>query len=243
MQLFLTEWVGKNNEISLSDERVFHQMKTVLRAKEWTEFFVQKNSDEQNVVRMKVRIKTFDEKKNIVAEIVSEEEKKNNEKNIKICLAMPNKFDKCELMTQKLSEIWVTEIVFWVAERSQIRELNQQKLDRLKKIAIEAVEQSRGWKIPVISFEKNCVFQLSEEKNFCCIFDAGDQSFSTLEISGEMSNVEKIIWIVWPEWGFSPKDYENFPKNAKIVNLGERILRMETAAIVGSRLLKNLSRW
>lgn len=42
------------------------------------------------------------------------------------------------------------EICFWVSERSVIKVWNEKKEERLRKIAKEAVEQSRGWKIPKI---------------------------------------------------------------------------------------------
>ncbi len=242
MQLFLTDWVEKNNEIFISDDRVSHQMKTVLRAKEWTEFFVQKSSDE-SALRMKVRLKNFDDKKTIIAGIVSQEGQKNEIKSLEMYVAMPNKFDKCELIVQKLAEIWVSKIVFWVAERSQIRELSEQKLERLEKIAVEAVEQSRGWQIPRLSFEKNFSSDGFKKTDFFCVFDAGEKSVNPFDLWKILWDSEKIVWVVGPEGGLSPKDYELFGWKERVVSLGGTILRMETAAIVGWRLLRNLSRW
>ena len=75
-------------------------------------------------------------------------------------VAMPNKREKVELIIQKLSEIGVDEIFFRPAERSVITQRNEKKVDRLQKIAKEAVEQSRGRKIPNIVWcerVKECV--------------------------------------------------------------------------------------
>jgi RsmE family RNA methyltransferase len=58
-------------------------------------------------------------------------------------IAMPNKWEKAELIVQKLTEIGVENIYFWVAEHSIIRQRNNKKTERLNKISQEAVEQSR----------------------------------------------------------------------------------------------------
>jgi len=65
---------------------------------------------------------------------------------------MPNKWDKAELIAQKLSEIGISEIIFWPSERSVLKEWNSKKEERLQKIIKEAVEQSRGRKLPKLIF-------------------------------------------------------------------------------------------
>lgn len=64
---------------------------------------------------------------------------------------MPNKREKAELIVQKLSEIGINEILFRPAERSVIKQRNEKKAERLRKIAKEAVEQSRGRQLPKIA--------------------------------------------------------------------------------------------
>jgi RsmE family RNA methyltransferase len=71
---------------------------------------------------------------------------------ITLCIAMPNKREKAELIVQKLCEIGIAHITFWPAERSIIKQWNEKKAERLRKIAKEAIEQSRGWFFPEISF-------------------------------------------------------------------------------------------
>jgi 16S rRNA (uracil1498-N3)-methyltransferase len=56
---------------------------------------------------------------------------------------MPNKWDKAEIIVQKLTEIGINHIVFWPSERSVIKETNKNKIERLEKISKEALEQSR----------------------------------------------------------------------------------------------------
>ncbi|HCB51694.1 TPA: hypothetical protein DEP21_03930 [Patescibacteria group bacterium] len=58
-------------------------------------------------------------------------------------VAMSNKWDKIELITQKLTEIGIAKILFRPGERSVIKERNKNKAIRLQKIVKEATEQSR----------------------------------------------------------------------------------------------------
>lgn len=67
-------------------------------------------------------------------------------------VAMPNKWDKVELIVQKLTECGLDQIIFWPSERSVIKERSPKKEERLHKIIKEAVEQSRGRKIPELLF-------------------------------------------------------------------------------------------
>lgn len=61
---------------------------------------------------------------------------------VRMLVAMPNRWDKAELIVQKLSEIGVACIGFWPAHRSVIKQNNHAKMERLSKIAQEATEQS-----------------------------------------------------------------------------------------------------
>lgn len=63
-----------------------------------------------------------------------------------------------ELIVQKCCEIGIEKIVFFVADRSQVREIPDKKKSRLEKINIEATEQS-GRNIPMeIMFEEEPVY-------------------------------------------------------------------------------------
>ena len=150
-------------------------------------------------------------------------------------IAMPNKREKAELIVQKLTEIWIQNIYFWVSEHSIIHQWNEKKAERLNKISHEAVEQSRWIQLPEIMF-------LSEKEllNFVSWKDviiANMHGLPYPQLNKKLSN--NICGIIWPEWGFSDKDLSLF-KNANIVDLWANVLRMETASIVLARLLKNM---
>jgi RsmE family RNA methyltransferase len=66
--------------------------------------------------------------------------------------ACPNKLSKFEVIVQKCCEVGYSKIVFFESERSQKFVLSDNKKERLNKIAIEAIEQCGGNKIPEIEY-------------------------------------------------------------------------------------------
>ena len=129
------------------------QLRKVLRIQKWDKICIQ-YSEKDITTRLEVSIfDRTDQKFN--AEIVSSKDFELDEKNISMLIAMPNKREKAELIVQKLTEIWVQNIYFWVSEHSIIRQRNNKKSERLDKISREAVEQSRWIQIPEIKFVKS----------------------------------------------------------------------------------------
>lgn len=152
-------------------------------------------------------------------------------------VAMPNKWDKAELIVQKLSEIGIDKIIFWLSERSVIKERNDKKEERLQKIIKEAVEQSRGRKLPELQFTTDIATYIKNIDNTeVIVFDKNEQEAPQ---GNRVKSTKNIVWIIWPEWGFTAKDYQQFEAyHPQIIGLWDNVLRMETAAIIGSRLLK-----
>ncbi len=228
MQLFVTDFKQNWDKIIISNPEILEQTRKVLRMKIWDKFFVQKENK-----RYQLEISSWD-KFSITGKILETilQTKDVSNKNTWIVVAMPNKWSKAELIVQKLSEIWVDEIYFRPSERSVLKDWNNKKWERLQKISQEAVEQSRWWKLPKIEFVKN-IFPVLQNKKII-VFDMVDQ-----KVIPSYDSQANIIWIVWPEWWFTQKDYENFWKNFDLISLGDTVLRMETASIVWAWLLRN----
>ena len=209
------------------------QLRRVLRIKKWDKICIQ-YSDNNWTTRHELSINDWTDK-DLTGEIISSQTFSFPEKNISMLIAMPNKREKSELIVQKLTEIWVQNIYFWVSEHSIIRQWNEKKAERLDKISHEAVEQSRWTQLPEIKF-------LSEKEliNFVSWKEVIIANMNWLPFSQTTKNLSNnICGIIWPEWWFSDKDLSLF-KNANIVDLWANVLRMETASIVLARLLKNM---
>ena len=228
MQLFITEFEKKWESIKISDIEILSQIRKVLRMKIWDEFFVQNEN-----IRYKLQITDRDDK-NIFWNIIDTIKYSEPIDNSWIAIAMSNKRDKMETIVQKLSEIWIKHIYFWPSERSITRERNEKKLERINKIAKEAIEQSRWRFLPEIKFEKN-ISWIIKWKNIV-IFDKCENKI----YPNIVTEKQPILWIVWPEWWLTDNDYKTFWDKIKTVSLWDTVLRTETASIIAARTIKNI---
>ena len=223
-----------NNLELFSMPELLSQLRKVLRIKKWDKICIQ-FSDKNWTMRYELSIQDWTDK-DLSGEIISSQTFSFPEKNISMLIAMPNKREKAELIVQKLTEIWVENIYFWVSEHSIIRQRNEKKAERLDKISREATEQSRWIQIPEIKFLKS----ENELKNFVDWKDVIIANMNWLPF-WDLSKIESndLCGVIWPEGWFSPKDLKLFDW-AKIIDLWENVLRMETASIVLWWLLKNI---
>ena len=222
----------KNVEVFPVPELI-SQLRKVLRIQNWDKICIQ-YSDNGKTTRFELSILDWTDK-NLEAEIISSKDFELYENNVSMLIAMPNKREKAELIVQKLTEIWVQNIYFWVSEHSIIRQWNDKKAERLDKISREAVEQSRWIQFPVIKFVKS----ENELKEIVGWKDVIIANMNWLPYWEVIKNASwNLCWVIWPEWWFSEKDLRLF-ESAKIIDLWENVLRMETASIVLWWFLKN----
>ena len=210
------------------------QLRKVLRTKKWDKICVQYPSKEWTI-RYEISIQDWTDK-DLTGEIISSQTFSFPEKKVSMLIAMPNKREKAELIVQKLTEIWVRKIYFWVSEHSIIRQQNEKKTERLDKISHEAVEQSLWIQLPEIKFLKS-ENELKDFVSWKNIIIANMNWLPYWELAKIESN--DLYGVIWPEGWFSEKDLKLFD-NAKIVDLWKNVLRMETASIVLWWLLKNM---
>ncbi|MEI6774969.1 MAG: RsmE family RNA methyltransferase [bacterium] len=142
MQLFVTEYKKNDTTIIITDSNLLSQLRKVLRASIGDIIWVQSPEPAVQKTRYEIRIEVWDNKM-VEGTIVSTYHHTTTNAIKTMIVAMPNKWDKVELIVQKLTECGLDQIVFWPSERSIIREWNTKKEERLHKIIKEAVEQSR----------------------------------------------------------------------------------------------------
>ena len=156
------------------------------------------------------------------------EKLRNRENPVEIWLAFsPIKLNYSNFMIQKATELGVTKFIPIIFDRTIVRKMNQ---DRLKKIVVEACEQSNRINIPII--EKPQSLKNFLKLNQCNLI------FTDLNSSNKKINVSKltskpICIIIGPEGDFSPGERELILKNraVKPFTLSRNILRSDTAVI------------
>ena len=217
MQQYFTDRKIRSGEILDLNEEILHHLLKVLR------------KDDSYVFRLCDIDGTFyhahliNRKQCEVLEALDE----NNELSCDItCILSLIKSDHFELCVQKLTELGVSRIVPYQAYRSIVRYKDAKKLERIRKIAREAAEQSHRNYIPQICEVASLkdLEKYRSRNNYIC-YEA-EHDVAALECG------DSVTYIIGPEGGFDEKEYEKITEMGyKSVSLGKRILRAETAAI------------
>jgi 16S rRNA (uracil1498-N3)-methyltransferase len=158
--------------------------------------------------------------------------------NLQLYFGLSNR-EKVELILQKGTEIGVSTFCPYVSSRTIVRTTNlpEKKRVRWERIIREAAEQSNRGKLPILRATVDLAKGFSESKSsanqsLIAWAQADTQNDRLADII--IPQKEGVIAVfVGPEGGFS-EDEINLAKmmELQVVSLGDRILRMETAAII-----------
>ena len=154
---------------------------------------------------------------------------KDNEKNIWLAFA-PIKSNFFNFMIQKATELGVTKFVPIITDRTIVRKINY---ERIEKIIIEASEQSNRIKVPKVDKTQNLNLFLENNNNKINII-FGDLNTENQNLDPKIKKENKpICIIIGPEGDFTESEREqilNF-KDVQSLKINNNILRTETAAI------------
>lgn len=157
------------------------------------------------------------------------------------------KFDHMEWAIEKATELGVGRITPIVARRTEkhLAQAAAKRVERWRRIALEAAKQSRRTTIPEIVDPAPLTTALKTETSATRILlSETEQSTSLVSalIAREPQGEESIALAIGPEGGWTAEEMALFTNHAwQHVTLGPRILRAETAAIsaiaiVGSQI-------
>ncbi|OPJ63845.1 16S rRNA (uracil(1498)-N(3))-methyltransferase [Clostridium oryzae] len=170
----------------------------------------------------------------------------SNESNINITLfqGLP-KSTKMDFIVQKSTEIGVKKITPILTERvvNKVEIKEFKKVDRWRRIALEACKQSKRTTIPEIDEPMEFETLLNVLKGFDLIVvpyeNAEGFGIKKMCSAAERDNILNVAVIIGPEGGFEQSEIDKLTQlGAYIVTLGPRILRTETAGIITSAILQ-----
>lgn len=210
-----------------SDHPLYHQITRVLRARVgWEYLFFSWNGFESIIT-----VDTIDRKWCTYTILDTTKTLANPQKYLCIAQALPNKFEKLEYIVEKWVECGVSEFIFFPSKYSQIRHLDEKKVARLQKIAMEAVEQCGRSDLVSLSMLSDFP-QCSKGK--CIFLHTSEQTIPINEAVEHVEDEQGMTLFIGPEGGWSQEEATMFYQNpdALSVNLGSRVLRLETVTPV-----------
>ena len=139
----------------------------------------------------------------------------------------PIKSNYFNFMIQKATELGVTKFIPIIFDRTIVRKINK---ERLEKVIIEAAEQSNRINVPSIEEPQSLKDFLSNEKMDLIFTDLNSQN-KKIDLDKLTNNPTCVI--IGPEGDFSEEEREKILsfKGVQPIKINENILRSETAVI------------
>jgi 16S rRNA (uracil1498-N3)-methyltransferase len=202
------------------DKSQSHYLVKVMRIKESEVFsiFNQNGEWEAKVLKISKGIVEF--------KTIKQLRKKESSKELWLAFS-PIKSNYQNFMIQKATELGVTKFLPIIFDRTVVRKINN---ERLQKIVIEASEQSNRLNVPEIEKAQNL-------KNF---LNANSMDLIFTDLNSDNKKIDKlkltdkpICIIIGPEGDFSEAEREEILsfKGVQSLKINENILRSETAVI------------
>ena len=208
------------NMIGKLDRNQSHYLNKVMRIKE-NELFSLFNKEgewEAKILRISKNIVEF--------KITKQIRQKENIKELWLAFS-PIKSNYQNFMIQKATELGVTKFLPIIFDRTVVRKINS---ERLKKIVIEASEQSNRIHVPTIEPTQN-LNNFLKKKSMSLIFTDLNSDNKKIERSKLIN--KPICIIIGPEGDFSETERKRILsfKAVQSIKINENILRSETAVI------------
>ncbi len=224
-RFYINGQIGK--EVRIDDKELLHQWLKVFRLKASDRVIIFNGGDFEYEGYFKILAK------NEAALVIDKERKVKKPTDIELHIFQSIiKKDNFELIVEKCTEIGTAAFHPLISERSEKKDLN---LERLNKIAKEAVEQSGKTVLPKIFtpelLEKSILG--FDGELFALDFDGASLAETFTRNINKKNGV-----LIGPEGGWSDRERSLFKqKGIRSVSFGSQILRAETAAIAVSALL------
>ena len=216
-----------NNLTGTLDKSQSHYLNKVMRVKENEAFSLFNSSGEWEA-------KILNISKGVVEfNITKQLRQKENPKELWLAFS-PIKSNYFNFMIQKATELGVTKFIPIIFERTIVRKINK---ERLKKVIIEASEQSNRINVPDIEDPKSLDDFLNNNKVDLIFSDLNSEN---IKIDLKMVTDKPTCVIIGPEGDFSEEERAKILKFSGVqpLKINENILRSETAVISAISIIK-----
>ena len=219
IRLFFKESLGLNLTAKL-DKSQSHYVNKVMRVKVDEVFSLFNSSGEWEAKILSIS-------KNIVEfNITKQLRQKENPKELWLAFS-PIKSNYFNFMIQKATELGVTKFLPIIFDRTIVRKVNE---ERLEKVIIEAAEQSNRINVPTIERPQSLDLFLKDSKVDLIFTDLNTKN-RKIDLDQLTSNPTCVI--IGPEGDFSEEEREKILKFRRVqpIKINDNILRSETAVI------------
>ena len=238
-KFFVNQTQKEGDKIQIIGEDVNH-IKNVLRLQKKDKIQIGEKETQNNYL---CEILELTKEKVLVRIIQKIESEGESPIYIHILQGIP-KFEKMEMIIEKCTEIGVSEITPIQMQRSIVKldeKSIEKKITRWRKIAEVASKQSMRDRIPIVNKPYNLenVFSILENYDIVLVAYEKEKEVTLkqeiIKLKEDTKQTKKIAIFIGPEGGIEEREVAFLKeKGTKVITLGKRILRTETAPIVVS---------
>ncbi|MDC0937632.1 RsmE family RNA methyltransferase [Pelagibacteraceae bacterium] len=221
IRLFYPENITENTTGLLSKEHT-HYVVNVMRLKRGSNLnFFNKNGEWLSEI-------IFLDRDRVEVKFLNKIKEPNKTSNIELAICLVKK-SPMETILQKATELGASKITPIVSDRTEVKELN---LERANKIVVEATEQSNQLTPPEISRVIKLKDFLKNLDGSTKLLFADVNSKENLKVE-ILKKTESLSVLIGPEGDFSPLERELILENPNVVpfTISRNILRTDTAVI------------
>lgn len=226
-RFYITEIIGTKSEIILDSVDVVHQIRKVFRLKKGDLIIMFDGSGSDYTCG----IEDFRDETIVLGVRGVSKSRFMPEREVYLYAALVKK-DTFEWIVEKATELGVTKIIPVIAERTEKKAINK---ERITKIAIEASEQSGRGSVPRIAPViglKEAVLELAEKNEEETVRSIAFHTDAELFDTPDIGSVVPTACFIGPEGGWSPDEIDLFHKsNIPVRSIGTQVLRAETAVV------------
>ena len=225
IRLFFSKSLSLNLTDKL-DKSQSHYISKVMRVKENEVFSLFNSSGEWEA-------KILNNSKSLIEfKITKQLRQKENSRELWLAFS-PIKSSYFNFMIQKATELGITKFLPIIFDRTIVRKINT---ERLKKVVIEAVEQSNRIQVPNIEDSQN-LRDFLDKSDVDLIFTDLNSKNNKVDLK-KLTNKPTCI-VVGPEGDFSESERDEILsyKGVQAIKINENILRSETAVITAISII------
>ena len=221
IRLFYPEKIVENSVTLLSKEHT-NYLFNVMRLKRGANiYFFNKEGEWKSEI-------VFSERDRVEVKFLNKIKENTTKSNIELAICLVKK-NPMEIIFQKATELGVYRIIPIISERTEIKELNH---DRANKIVIESTEQSNQLVPPTITKTIKLKDFLKSLNNSTKLLFADINSEYNLR-KEDLKDSRSLCILIGPEGDFSPIERELILENSTVkpFTISKNILRSDTAVI------------
>lgn len=233
VRLYINQSFNEKKIVSLTQDQV-HYLKNVLRMQHGDRLAVFNGQNGEWLAS----IETLKKHEGSLA-LLEQTKPQSHEFDIALCFT-PLKKTHTDFLVRQATEIGVSSLYPFLSDRTTSRRINS---DRLYANMIEASELSRRLDVPMLNelqSLREVIESLSDRQLF--FFDEAREDHYVLSVLNKLKNTDKMPekWaiIIGPEGGFTEAERAFLKSRTAAVHLGQRVMRADTAAIMGLSILQ-----